>query len=78
MPLNPRLVEATSTRKQDHRSVYQINRSTKDQALASLQLFATSTVIPFGSSIVTWRVDKGGEYTGEDFKAYCQESDITQ
>ena len=51
---------------------------TKDQALASLHLFVTSTVIPFGSRIVTWRADKGGEYTGEDFKAYCQETGITQ
>ena len=51
---------------------------TKDQALVSLQLFDTSTVIPFGSRIVTWRADRGGEYTGEDFKAYCQETGITQ
>ena len=34
---------------------------TKDQAFASLQLFVASTVIPFGSRIVTWRADKGGE-----------------
>ena len=45
---------------------------TKDQALASLQSFVTSTVIPFGSRIVIWGADKGGEYTGEDFKAYFQ------
>ena len=51
---------------------------TKDQTLASLQLFVTSTVIPFGSRIVTWRADKGGKYTGGDFKAYCQETGITQ
>ena len=51
---------------------------TKGQALASLQLFVTSTVIPFGSRIVTWRADNGSEYTGEDFKAYCQETGITQ
>ena len=50
---------------------------TIDQALASLQLFVTSTVIPFGSRIVTWRADKSGEYTGKDFKAYCQETGIT-
>ena len=50
---------------------------TKDQSLASLQLFVTSTMIPFGSRIVTWRADKSGEYTGEDFKAYCQEAGIT-
>ena len=49
-----------------------------DQALVSLQLFVTSTVIPFGSRIVTWRVDKGGEHTGEDFKTYCQKTGITQ
>ena len=51
---------------------------TKDQALASLQLFVTSTVIPFGSRIVTWRADKSGEYTGKDFKAYCQETGLTK
>ena len=51
---------------------------TKDLALASLQLFVASTVILFGSRIFTWRADKGGEYTGEDFKAYCQETGITQ
>ena len=51
---------------------------TKDQALASLQLFVTSTIISFGSRIVTWRADKGGEHSGEDFKAYCQETHITQ
>ena len=51
---------------------------TKDQAFASLQLFFTSTVIPFGSRIDTWQADKGGEYTGEDFKACCKETGITQ
>ena len=51
---------------------------TKDQALASLQLFVTTTVIPFGSRTVTWRVDKGGEYTSKYFKAYSQETGITQ
>ena len=51
---------------------------TKDQALASLQLFVTSTVIPFSSRNVPWRAIKGGEYTREDFKAYCQETGITQ
>ena len=51
---------------------------TKDQALASLQLFVTPTSIPFGSRIVTWRADKGGEYNGEDFKSYRQETCITQ
>ena len=50
----------------------------KDQAFASLQLFVTSTVILFGRRIVTVRADKGGEYIGEDFKAYCQETGITQ
>ena len=51
---------------------------TKDQALASLQLFATSTTILFGSRIVPWQNDKCGEYTGENFKAYCQETGTTQ
>ena len=50
----------------------------KAQAVASLQLYVTSTAIPFGSRIVTWRADKGGEYTGEDFKAYCQETGTTR
>ena len=50
----------------------------KDQALTSLQLFVTSTVIPFGSRIGTWQDDKSGKYTVEDFKAYCQEAGITQ
>ena len=47
---------------------------TRNQVLALLQLFVTSTVIPFGSRIVPWRADKGGGYTDEDFKAYCQET----
>ena len=51
---------------------------TKDEALTSLQLFVTSTVIPFDNRIVAWRADKGGEYTGEDSKAYCQETGTTQ
>ena len=51
---------------------------TKDQALAPLQLLVTSIGIAFGSLIVTWRAYKGGEYTGEDFKVYCQETGITQ
>ena len=51
---------------------------TKDQALVSQQLFVASIIISFESRIVTWRADKGGEYTGEDFKAYCQETDTTQ
>ena len=51
---------------------------TKDQALASLQLFVTLTVIPFGSRIVTRRADKDGQCTGEDFKAYSQETGVTQ
>ena len=51
---------------------------TKDQALASLQLFVITTVIPFGSRTVTWRANKGGEYTSIYFKAYSQETGITQ
>ena len=51
---------------------------TKDQALASLQLFVTSIVILFGSRIVTWRADKGGEYAGEGVKVYRQEMGISQ
>ena len=51
---------------------------TKDQALASLQPFVTSTAIPFGSRIVTSRADKGGEYTSEGFRVYCQKTGINQ
>ena len=50
----------------------------KDQALASLQAYVTSTVIPFSSRIVRFRADKGGEYTGKNFQAYCLETDIQQ
>ena len=50
----------------------------KDQALASLQAYVTSTVIPFGSRIVRFRADKDGEYTGKDFQAYCLETGIKQ
>ena len=50
----------------------------KDQALASLQAYVTSTVIPFSSRIVRFRTDKGGEYTGKDFQAYCLETGIKQ
>ena len=51
---------------------------TKDQTLASPQLLVSSTATAFGIGIVTWRVGKGIENTGEDFKAYCQETSITQ
>ena len=44
----------------------------KGQALAPLQLFVTSTVIPLGKHIIRWRADKGGKFTGDKFKAYCQ------
>ena len=30
----------------------------KKEALASLQLFVTSTVIPFGKRVIRWRADK--------------------
>ena len=50
----------------------------KDQALASLQAYVTSTGIPFSSRIVRFRADKGGEYTGKDFQAYCLETGIKQ
>ena len=48
------------------------------QALKSLQLFVGSTVIPFGSRIVRWRAERGGEYTGEEFRQYCLETGIIQ
>ena len=50
----------------------------KNQALKSLQLFVDSTVILFGGRIVRWRADKGGEYTGEEFRHYCLETGIIQ
>ena len=42
----------------------------KNQALLnrSLQLFVGSTVNPFHGRIVRWCVDKGSEYTGEEFR----------
>ena len=50
----------------------------KNQALKSLRIFVGSTVIPFGGRIVCWRVDKGGEYTGEELQQYCLETGIIQ
>ena len=50
----------------------------KNQALQSLRLFVGSTVIPFGGHIVRWRADKGGEYTGWEFRQYCLETGIIQ
>ena len=50
----------------------------KRQALASLQLFVTSTVIPLGKHIIRWRADKGGDFSGDGFKAYCLETGIPQ
>ena len=41
-------------------------------ALSSLQLLITSTVILLGKRIIRWRADKGGKFTGDKFKAYCQ------
>ena len=48
----------------------------KDEALASLQLFVTSTVVPFGKRIIRRRADKGGKITGDEFKDYCLGSGI--
>ena len=50
----------------------------KDQALASLHMFVTSAVIPLSKNIIRWRADKGGEFTGDEFKAYSLETSITQ
>ena len=50
----------------------------QNQALQSLQLVAGLTVIPFGGRVVRWRTEKGGEYTGEDFRRYCLETGIIQ
>ena len=48
----------------------------KNQALQSRQLFIDSTAISSGGRIVRWRTDKGSEYTWEEFRQYCLESDI--
>ena len=50
----------------------------KDQARASLQLFVTSTVIPLNKGTIRWRVDKGGEFAGDEFKDYCLGTGSTQ
>ena len=50
----------------------------KNQPLQSLQLFVGLTVIPFGSRIVRWRADKGGVYTGDEFRQYCLKIGIIQ
>ena len=50
----------------------------KDQALPSLQLFVTSSVISLGNRIIRWRADKGGGFKGDKIKAYCLETGITQ
>ena len=50
----------------------------KDQALASLQLFDNSNVIHLGKRIIRWRADKEGELTRDEFKAYCLQAGITQ
>ena len=52
--------------------------TSKNQALQSLQLLVDSTAIPFGSRLVRWRADKGGEYTGKTFRRYCLETGIIQ
>ena len=49
----------------------------KSCAFDSFRLFVTSTVIPCGGR-VSWRDEKGGEYTSEAFKQYCLETGITQ
>ena len=50
----------------------------KDQALASLQLLVTSTLIPLGKRTIKWRADKGGEFTGDEVKGYCLGTGKTQ
>lgn len=47
-----------------------------DQALASLQAYVASTVIPFCSRIVRFCAGKGGEYTDKYFHANCLETGI--
>ena len=34
-------------------------------------------MIPLGKRVIRWRADKVGEFTGDEFKAYCLELDIT-
>ena len=52
--------------------------SSKDQTVASLQAHVPSMVTSFSSRIVRFCADKGGEYTGEAFQAYCLVSGIKQ
>ena len=35
-------------------------------------------MINLGKRIIRWRTDKGGELTGDEFKAYCLEPGTTQ
>ena len=50
----------------------------KDQALASLQTYVTSMLIPFSSQKFRFRADKGSEYTGKAFQACFLETGIKQ
>ena len=50
----------------------------EDQALISLQAYITSMVTRFSSLIVRFWADRGGEYTGKHFQAYCLATGITQ
>ena len=50
----------------------------KNQALQPVQVFVGSAVTLFGSRIVCWRADKGGELTGEEFRQYYLETGIIQ
>ena len=35
-------------------------------------------VISFGGRIVRWRAEKGGDYTGKEFRQYCLDIGIIQ
>lgn len=51
-------------------------RLRRDQALAPLQASAILMLIPLSSRIVWFHADKGGEYAGKCFHAYCLETYI--
>ncbi|CAN0421397.1 unnamed protein product, partial [Scytosiphon promiscuus] len=46
---------------------------TKADAVDSLQLFNQHVVIPSGYRLARIRGDRGGEFTGQAFRSYCQE-----
>ena len=58
-------------------AVYLLYSEVQNRALASFQLFVTSTVKRLGKRIIRWGADKGGKFTGVEFEDYCLGSGIT-